>query len=438
MCQYVNIADIVAANMCVGCGTCEGVCPNKSIKMAISNKHGHYIPSTSNNCTKCSICLEVCPAIDRILNYADFVNNTNNEKQIDIGNYLNCYHGYAHSDLVRSKASSGGLIPAILNHLLNQGMIDGALVVRTKKENPLEFESFIARSSNEILEATGSKYYPVATNVMLRYILDNPGKYAVVGLPCQIQAIRKVESKFKRVKSRVLLTLGLFCNHTPSFMATQYLLKQMRVDPNDLIKLNYRSGWDNCALIQLGNGETIKYKAYWYLGFGSLFRPTSCSICNDHTCEQADISFGDAWLPGVDRNNLGESIAVIRSDIGQKVISSAIESGAVILKHIDECKVFESQKQPIIEKKRWVKGRIYLSSRLGIITLQDKPYKKLGLKQIYRASMFLGKQSLGNKKILWKVISSYYLIASNIFIMLRDARRKATNRIIVRKEHDSR
>lgn len=427
--QYVCVADIVAANMCVGCGTCEGVCPKKNIKMIKSNKYGHYIPIEANNCTECSVCLDVCVGFERITSYTGFVNNNNNEKKTKIGNYIKCYHGYANSDLVRSKASSGGLIPAILSYMLDKGVIDGALVVRASKDNPLEFEPFIARSINEIVEATGSKYSPAATNVMIRYILENPGKYAVVGLPCQIQALRKVEDKFKIVKSRVLLALGLFCNHTPSFMATQYLLKQMRVDPRDLIRINYRSGWDNCALIQLRSGEAIKFKAYWYLGFGSLFRPTSCSICNDHTCEQADISFGDAWLPGVDRNNPGESIAVVRSDSGQKVISAAVESGAVLLKHIDEGLVFKSQRQPIMEKKKWVKGRIYLAHRLGIISLQGKPRKNFELIQIFRALISLVKQSLGKKKILWKVISSYYLIASTIFKMVKRVRRNSSKRI---------
>lgn len=420
--KYVNVLDIVKTNMCVGCGTCAGICPKRNIKMMPSYNQGHYLPVMKDSCHNCSICLDVCPAFERILDYSSLKAGLSDEKKLIIGEYLDCYRGYAKLESVRAGASSGGLIPAILALLLQKQVINGALVVRMKKDNPLEAEPFIARTMEEIMEATGSKYCPVATNVMLYYIIEHPGKYAIVGLPCQIQAIRQAQRRLDVIKSRVVLTLGLFCNHTPSFNATEYLLRQMRVNPSDLVELKYRVGWANCASASIINGEIRKIKNYWYLGFGSLFCPTSCSLCKEHTSETADISFGDAWLPEIDRSSLGESIAVVRTDVGRSILSSVTDADAINLKPVSADKVIESQKKSLIEKKIWVNGRICLASRLGIIKLQNRSNTRVGLKQIVKASLFFGKQELGKKKILWITVNLFYLTASNIYKYLKNRR----------------
>lgn len=416
--NFLNIADVVETGTCVGCGTCAGICPKKIIIMVKSDKYGHYVPVINGICSKCYLCLEVCPAYDLIFYQQPIDRHVNNEKHL-IGRYLDCYRGYALSESIRAQASSGGLIPAILSFMLQKDIIDGALLVRMKKDNPLEAEPFIARSKDEILKASGSKYCPVAFNTMLRYILDHPGRYAVVGLPCQIVAIRKAQKRLDKIASRILFVLGLFCNHTPTFNATEYLLMQMKITPNDVSELRYRSGWANCASVLLKNGVIKKNNMYWHLGFGSLFHPVSCSLCKDHTSEMADISFGDAWLPEIDRNNLGESIIVVRTNIGRSIIHSSLGAGTIFLESIRADRVVESQKQSIIEKKRWVDGRLYLASRLHIIKLPGRFCKWVGLKQVYRAFLSLGKYKLGKTKKLWKMINIYYMIASYIYKKIR-------------------
>ncbi len=61
-----------------------------------------------------------------------------------------------------------------LKDRLESGMIDGALVVRMKENEPLEPEVFIAKSKQDILSAAQSKYCPVPMNVGLREVLQTP------------------------------------------------------------------------------------------------------------------------------------------------------------------------------------------------------------------------------------------------------------------------
>src|SRR5690606_8382981 len=98
-----------------------------------------------------------------------------------LGNYEACYVGHSMDDKIRYDSSSGGMITQILLYLLEEGLIDGALVTRMNPERPLEPEPFIARTPEDIIEARGSKYCPVPANVALREIIEEPGRYAVVG-----------------------------------------------------------------------------------------------------------------------------------------------------------------------------------------------------------------------------------------------------------------
>ena len=127
-------------------------------------------------------------------------------EDILIGNYLNCYVGHATDYDIRYNSASGGLVTALLIFALEEGLIDGALVTRMKKDKPLEPEPFIARTREEIIEARGSKYCPVPANVALREILEaNEGeRFAVVGLPCHIHGMRRAQRVDARLKERVV------------------------------------------------------------------------------------------------------------------------------------------------------------------------------------------------------------------------------------------
>src|SRR4030043_382689 len=111
---------------------------------------------------------------------------------------------------IRRGSSSGGIVTQLLVYALEKGIIDGALVVRMKKDKPLEPEPFIARSREEIISASKSKYCPVAANVVLKAILSEKGRVAVVGLPCHINGIRKAESALPELKKKIVLHVGLF------------------------------------------------------------------------------------------------------------------------------------------------------------------------------------------------------------------------------------
>jgi len=182
----------VDSETCTGCGTCIAMCPNSAIRMTL--KKGRYIPHINNElCNQCGICHEVCPghSVDfKELNFAIFGKEP---KDILIGNYERCYIGHSTDTSIRYNSSSGGLVTALLVFAIEERIIDGALVTKMNDKNPLEPKVFIARSKEEIISASKSKYCPVPANITLKEILKEDGKFAVVGLPCHIHGIRKAE-----------------------------------------------------------------------------------------------------------------------------------------------------------------------------------------------------------------------------------------------------
>ena len=267
---------------------------------------------------------------------------------IILGSYLKCYTGYATESKVRYKASSGGVVTGLLIYALEHGIIDGALVTRMNKDRPWEPEPFIAKTRDEIIEASTSKYCPVPANIMITELLNahEGEKFAVVGLPCHIQGIRKAEQVYKKLRARGVLHIGLFCSHTDTFWQTDYLLKSMNVSKDDLKSIRYRGeGWPGTMSVQLKNGTDSSvpfHKGIFphVMWFNAMNR---CLYCCDLTAELADISVGDPWIPEMMAGeDAGQSIILVRTEDAHSLVLRAARDEHLDITSIPAEKVKES------------------------------------------------------------------------------------------------
>lgn len=350
-----TISQVVKDGLCTGCGTCIALCPKEAIELTMNEKKGIYAPRINEEkCDHCGICYKVCPGYEvdfKTLNLEIFGKEP---EDILIGNYLNCYTGYSTNYDIRYNSSSGGLVTQLLIFALEEGIIDGALVTRMKKDKPLIPEPFIARTREEIIEASKSKYCPVPANIALKKILSSKKgeRFAVVGLPCHIQGIRKAEQINKKLKEKIILHLGIFCNHAPNFWGTKLLLQKLRVKENEVIKLDCRGkGWPGYMKISKKSGELL-LPDYWSFVGTYFFYPARCLMCSDKICELADISFGDAWLPELSDDKIGRSIVVSKSEIGEKILQMMKSKNTIKLDKVSIKKVIQSQLGTLYLKKK--------------------------------------------------------------------------------------
>jgi coenzyme F420 hydrogenase subunit beta len=367
-----KIEEIVRNDLCHGCGTCASMCRQSAIDLVVDRKKGIYLPKINiNRCNHCGICFKVCPGSSvpfHTLNLEIFGKDSENYL---LGNYNNCYIGFARDYDMRFRSSSGGLVTTLLVYALEKGMIDGALVTRMSQKQPLEPEPFIARTRNEIIQAARSKYCPVPANLAIKQILENDGKYAVVGLPCHIHGIRKAEQLNAVLKQRIVLTLGIFCANTVSFHGTEQLLNKHGIAKENIQTIEYRgNGWPGNMTIELkANGRrlTIPYAKYSD-GHFLAFTPWRCKLCIDHAAELADISFGDAWLPEIrSKDEIGTSMIVTRNKKGEDFVQDALKDGLISLEQSTAGDVLKAQ-DGFSYKKKLIIGRFKISSILRKIT----------------------------------------------------------------------
>jgi len=339
---------VLSKELCTGCGTCAAICPQKAIEMNLNMRQGLYIPNINNNiCKNCGLCFKVCPGVTTNYGELNKVFFNNSRANIWLGNYKACYVGHAADQQLRYKSSSGGIISSLLIYALEKGFIDGALVTKMDKENPLIPVPFIAKTKDEVIAASGSKYCPVPANVALDYVIKNKGRYAAVGLPCHVNGLRKAMIQHKGLKEKIVLIIGLFCSHSDTFKAAKYILKACNLTLDDVESIKFRGdGWPGELQIVTKGGCSFSYDYEDYMSIMhqyNFFTPKRCFLCCDLTAEFADISCGDAWLTEYKSDKIGKSMIIVRTTNGKKIVNEALNDLVIELDKIDGKKVIEAQ-----------------------------------------------------------------------------------------------
>ena len=410
-----TIAQVVKDGLCTGCGTCIALCPEEAIKLTINEKKGIYVPELNEEkCNNCGICFKVCPGHEVDFKQLNLEIFGKEPEDILIGNYLNCYVGHSTDYAIRYNSASGGLITQLLIFALEEGIIDGALVTRMKKDHPLEPEPFIARTKEEIIEASKSKYCPVPANVTLKEFLESKEgkKFAVVGLPCHIHGIRKAEQINKKLREKIVLHIGIVCNHAPTFLATEFLLKKMKIKKEEVKKLGYRGeGWAGGMKITTKDGNEIFIpqfsSGYWGIVFNSFFFPMRCTLCSDKVCGLSNVSFADAWMPELMKNdNIGTSLIISRNKIFEEILAKAVIKEKIELKKVSENVALQSQSLHAVNKR--LKARIRILKILGKkIPIYHQDLLNSSLSDYIYAFSFYFKNCFLSKRYFWSFIGFY-------------------------------
>ena len=367
----INISPVVANSLCCGCGTCASICPTNAISITVSE--GLFKPEVEvEKCVDCHRCVLSCPSYS--MDYKKFNSEIFENQPVNklLGNFLKCFVGHSMDEQLRFSSTSGGLITQLLIFALESNFIDGALVTRMKSDNPLETESFIARTREEIISASRSKYCPVSANSALKKIMKEDGRFAVVGLPCHLNGVRKAESLDESLNQKIVLHFGLLCSHMVSFLGTEFLLEKLHISKDDVKSLSYRGkGWPGSMSIELKDGNCLDvplfgdWNAYWPVFSSFFFTPICCTMCPDQAAEFADLAFGDAWLPEFGGEKVGESIILARTKVGEDFLYEASQNNAIFLKSVPCEKVEESQSVNLVIKKSDLATRLYLRRVVG-------------------------------------------------------------------------
>ncbi len=367
-----TVIEVVVQNdLCIGCGLCAALCPQSILAMQW-NRYGEYNPVEMSPCTtECGLCAKVCP----------FANSGENEDTIgerlygavpgiqhraETGYYLASYVGY--SEKHRPTSASGGIATWLLETLLAEGIVDHVICVAPTGDPEGLFAFRVFDTPEEVRTGAGSAYYPVEMSGVIKQVLEVPGRYAVTGLPCFLKAIRLAQQRNKKLRERVVVTVGLTCGQLKSRHFTDYVAALAGVQ-GEVTGVRYRGkSPDHPAsnyhyVFTTADGE--EQRVFWNEGIAEAwtnrwFTPRACSYCDDVFAECADVTCMDAWLPEYSRDSRGTSLVLVRSPAVREVLERG--QGAR-LDPIPVERVVQSQGGVVAVKREHLAYRLYLDQQ---------------------------------------------------------------------------
>jgi coenzyme F420 hydrogenase subunit beta len=349
------------------------------------------------------------------------------------GPYQSISIGYARNDEVRKQGASGGILSAVLIWLLENKMIDGAVVTGMSDTEPWLSKSFIATTSAQIIEAAQSKYIITSVNEILPEIGSFKGRLAYVGLPGQVQSIRKLQQANHPWVQNIEYIFGPFYGNTLHFSSVRSFLKSHGYkDYTQITKLYFRYGeWPGNMRVEFRNGEVIqlpKFHANYLIPFHIL---KNSLLCSDLSNEFTDISGGDAWAPVYEERGKGFSMVIARSGKGQNILEQMQQQGVLDLQPIDENEAITMHSHGYDLKKRGTFIRIRYRKMLGL-PVPDYGYTVSGFTfQRYAMEVFVNLMflALGTKIMRWFVELLPPAFIGGIFERSRKIWKKSTYNI---------
>ncbi len=364
---HANIGGVVGSGLCTQCGTCVSLCPRGAVTAEWSVRRGYSVRVDAALCNDCGICVDVCPGEGLDFTPGAWWREENDGAPVQdfLGPWRRLHVGWAPDEQTRYRGASGGIATAILQGALALDLIDAAIVCRMDPENSMRVQPLIARTAEEIAECRGSKYNVVATNTMLRRVLDEPGRYALVGLPCHIQGFRLAQARSARLRERVAFTLGIFCASSFEPRATEVEALRAGLDPGELARVSYRGpGWPGPLHLGTRAGDASESALSTYFPrFVRNASPLRCRLCPDALSELADISVGDTWLPRYE-GTAGVSDLVIRTARGERLVD-ALAPGWLTLFASTPAEILQTQEETRQMKRDRYRGRMWLRKISG-------------------------------------------------------------------------
>lgn len=342
-----NVSEIVRSGLCTSCGVCNGVCPHGSISFRYDKERN--TPAVDTTCVNCGLCYDICPGkgIELIAKGKKlFECQDKVEYNKYCGYHLASYIGYSNDNDIRYHSASGGMVTSFLIYLLEQRIIDGAIVIRYREDNPFEPEPFIATTKEDLLKSRSSKYLVLSYDKIINDIKNFSGKLAVVGLPCQIQGLRNFAEKNKNVKEHIIAYFSIYCSLNKTKHSMDYYLEKYHINKDDVGYFSFRD--DGCLgymkfVDKEGNViRKIPYLSFWF-GTHSFFQNRRCLLCADHYGELADISFGDINIEPYNQDKIGISSIVVRSTYWNELLIDACKHEAITIKNCPLENVNKSQ-----------------------------------------------------------------------------------------------
>lgn len=360
---------VIEVGNCTHCGACVGL--NPDLLQFEDTRHGPLPVLRRPPGCKDTLSLAQAHAVctGRGVPYPELFGYLGREvRSWLIGPYQTLFTGYAKDETIRRRGASGGVISRVLIHLVETGLVDGAVVLQQGRREPERATPFIATNREEILAAAQSVY---AVTPMLDILPDMArfdGHLAFVGLPEQVTALRLLQVGRHPVAQKVNFVIGPYTGTNMYFGAVRSFLRSQGVrDSVPVTSLQWRAGeWPGYLEVKIADGRVLRAEKFYYNYLIPFYISRNCLITPDFSNEATDLSVGDAWSPAFERARGGHSVIIARSGEAKEVLESLYHSGELKLDPVAENDILSMHAHMIDFKKRGTYIRLDWQRRKGI------------------------------------------------------------------------
>jgi coenzyme F420 hydrogenase subunit beta len=363
---------VISTNLCARCGACIGVCP-----VNVITPDDTALPRLSGKCTDCGLCLKVCPGAD--FDFPKFYKNTyNNDFSLKdcMGHYENTFVCQSMMPEILNGCSSGGAATSIALALIRSGEVSGVGVVTMDEKKPYQAKAILTKDEKTIIKASQSKYMLVPMLELLRQMKKQGGEYAILLLPCQGMALKKIQEAAPNLAKHVKYVLGLKCHYNMKSGTINELMARYGLNADNIARLEYRGGeWPGAIQFTLKDGSIIRphitlIKTVLSYLF-SLYSPDRCLMCPAGTCVFSDISMGDFWAQDYSdefRKLCRHTLVIQRTAKGKRMLDIAEKEKLLKVRELPASQESRRIARVFMDKRRLCNALIATNRKKGYPT----------------------------------------------------------------------
>jgi 3,8-divinyl protochlorophyllide a 8-vinyl-reductase (ferredoxin) len=204
-----------------------------------------------------------------------------------------------------------GIVSSIAIEMLNRGMVEGVVCVQNTKEDRFGPMPVIARTPEEVLAARVNKP-TLSPNLSVLEQIEQSGmkRLLVIGVGCQIQALRAVE---KQLGLEKLYVLGTPCVDNVTRAGLQKFLDTTSKSPDTVVYYEFMQDFRVHFKHEDGSTELVPFFGLNTKELKDVFAP-SCMSCFDYVNSLADLVVGYMGAP------FGWQWIVVRNDTGKEML----------------------------------------------------------------------------------------------------------------------
>ncbi|MFN6275782.1 MAG: Coenzyme F420 hydrogenase/dehydrogenase, beta subunit C-terminal domain [Microcystis sp.] len=273
-------------------------------------------------CSECGLCdtyyihyvKEACAFLNQQI--AD-LEAASHGKSRDLNQENDLYFG-VHQEMMAAKKKQAipgaqwtGIVSTIACEMLNRGLVEGVVCVQNTAEDRFQPQPILARTTEEILAAKVNKP-TLSPNLSVLEEIEKSGmkRLLVIGVGCQIQALRAVEKKLGLEK---LYVLGTPCVDNVTRSGLQKFLETTSRSPETVVHYEFMQDFRVHFKHEDGSMEMVPFFGLKTNKLKDVFAP-SCMTCFDYVNSLADLVVGYMGAP------FGWQWIMVRNDTGKEML----------------------------------------------------------------------------------------------------------------------